>query len=83
MKTLTEKPTTDARRKEPANCRQSADLAAELGDGHPLGRVAVGFLQQSGDFVVDPSLAHGSLPVQVYRETPISGYRPDSCENIC
>src|SRR6202044_1875349 len=49
-----------------------ADLAAEVGDGHAFGQVAVGVFQQSSDFVVGPSLAHGSLPVQVYRGTPIS-----------
>src|SRR3954464_11489510 len=50
-----------------------ADLAAEVGDGQPFGQVAVGVLQQSVHFVVGPSLAHESLPVQVYRGTSISG----------
>jgi Transposase DDE domain group 1 len=50
-----------------------AALAAEVGDGHPFGQVAVGVFQQSSHFVGSPSLAHGSLPVQVYRGTPISG----------
>jgi hypothetical protein len=53
--------------------RGDADLAAEVGDGQTPGQVAVGVFQQSGDFVVGPSLAHGSLPVQVYRGTSISG----------
>ena len=49
-----------------------ADLAAEVGDGQSPGQVAIGVPQQSGHFVVGPSLAHGSLPVPVYRGTSIS-----------
>src|ERR1700733_3203846 len=50
-----------------------ADLAAEVGDGQAFGQVAVGVLQQAGHFDGNPSLAHGSLPVRVYRGTSISG----------
>ena len=50
-----------------------ANLAAEVGDGHAFGQVAVGVFEQSSHFVVGPSLGHESLPVQVYRGTPISG----------
>jgi hypothetical protein len=50
-----------------------ADLAAEVRDGESFGQVAVGVFEQSSHFVVGPSLVHGSLPVQVYRGTSISG----------
>ncbi|MCI0457041.1 MAG: hypothetical protein L0Z62_08685 [Gemmataceae bacterium] len=54
------------------SARTDAELAAHVGDGKPLGEVAVGFPKQAHDLVCGPSLAHKSFLDLSYPEMALS-----------